>query len=218
MATVFPKLSSSFPLFDKYPHILLSALISDTKLTPPRTFSQDSLWGIQYAFSRLTPIAQKLLWLRYIQELSLADVAVFLNLSETEASAIESQAILNLCRPGSWNYIQHGIAGNLREELTNCRRIAYRNGYCDGYHAAKAQTGSSLNRTANDCTIDMLPISERTKRCLRQKSLHKIQDLIDLSDQQITAIRGLGQKSATEIAVALEDLNIQNTCWAKYLL
>lgn len=124
---------------------------------------------------------------------------------------------------GSWSYIRHGIDGNLRIKLQECRRTAYHSGYCDGYNAAAIHAGLDLSQSHSasdvlDYAIEILPLSERAKHCLQNNSLSCIQDIVGLTEQQIRSMRGLGKQCANEIAAALHSYQILHTAWDKYLL
>ena len=216
-------LMEDFPYFVTYPHKLLSAILSGTNLSKPNTLSRDSLFGIQYAFLKLDLSTQKLLWLRYVQMLSLSDVANYLSVTEAELDSLEKAAMSYFRRSGSWGYIRYGIEGNLRSKLKESRRVAYHNGYCDGYIAAARCAGLELSQlycdsSVLDYSIDILQLSERTKHCLRNNGLTGIRDVVNLSDRQIRSMRGLGKQCANEVVTALHRHHILHTAWDKYLL
>lgn len=212
-----------FPYFKEYPYSLLKAIAFSTTLDVPQRISKDGLCGMQYAFSRLVPLEQKMLWIRYVQCLSPEMAAEYLGMSETDAYSVEKAALSALRNPGLWKYIRYGVAGNLRQELQNCRKFAYRDGYCDGYKAAMKESEVEKKEKYNnmscfECGIEMLSISERARRCLQNKGKTIIRDIAEMSEAQIDLIRGLGKKGMNEVAVALNACGICHTDWDKYLL
>lgn len=216
--------SKTKPLIPKeYPLELLKALVAGTSLDPPPKITNDILAGMQYALFTLPADQQKLLHLRYIRRLTVLEAAAQLSLPEEEVRCLEKKALASLRFPVKWSYIRHGIAGYMRKRIAQEHRLAYRNGYCDGYRtgAADVQSGIALPDSPDavpDLPIETLDLSPRAVNCLKCAQISRIHQLISLSERQILCIRHMGTILANEIATALQAQGILHTAWDKFVL
>lgn len=206
------------PSVAEYPYNLLFAVTRRTKRSIPDETSKDVLAGLRYAISTLTVDEQYLLRLRYMQGESLSATAAILGFSEEKAQQLEATALRSLRLPSRWNYIQYGIAGYMRRRIGEEYRKGYHLGYCDGYNA-KARTAPESNpaSTVLDMPIEMLPLSARAINCLHINGYKSLQEIVNLNSDKIWCMRGLGIKTADEIARAIQNCGFQNTHWDRYL-
>ena len=96
-------------------------------------------------------------------------------------------------------------------------RKGYVAGFRDGLIAAQRKTEYALAENMQDLPIDTMQISARAKNCLIRIGCRYISEVAKLSDQSIATMRGLGLKSATEIAQCLDEMGIHYSAWCRYL-
>lgn len=100
---------------------------------------------------------------------------------------------------------------------------AYLVGYQAGYADGQADAGKGINQMIPNGDISCWPIpcmslGTRARNCLLWAGYQRIGDITALSEDQIRATRGLGPKTADEIARALVLLGIRYSEWNKFLL
>jgi len=203
-------------LTTEFPHNLLLAITQKTKRHLPDGTSKDIQAGIRYAISTLEKAQQTLLILRYLQGKSLSEVATVLNLTEKDARQIEIKAFHSLRSPSKWNYIQYGVAGYMRRRISGEYQKGYHLGYCDGYQAKVSATPATSS--IHEQPIEMLNLSVRALNCLHGAGCRYIRDVVNLDRDEIWRMRGLGIKTADEIARAILNCGFRNTHWDRYFL
>ena len=96
-------------------------------------------------------------------------------------------------------------------------RKGYVAGFRDGLMAAGHKADSAIAENMQDLPIDAMQISARAKNCLVRIGCRYISEVAKLSDHSIAIMRGLGSKSAAEVAQCLDDMGIHYSAWCKYL-
>lgn len=193
-----------------YPSNLLSSITINTNKKLPEVVTKDILSGITYALSTLEENEQQVLFLRYEEQLSPAEVSTRMGISEETTCALEREALRKLRLPGRWNYIRYGIAGYLRVRIREERKKAYRAGFSDGYHKG-LDAESTAPDSIPDIPIEMLGLSPHARRCLIRKQITTLRTLAACSPDKIGYMRGVGPQTTAEIANALHCFGIVNT-------
>ena len=207
---------------ETYPYNLIFSLLFGTTLEQPPTYSKDVLLGFQYAFSTLEETEQKLLYLRFAQGKNRSEAAVLLSLPEEELRALEDSAFYKLRLPGRWDYIRYGVAGYVRKRVEEERRKAYQEGFCTGYQkgkkeARRVQSKELANNKILDMPIESMGLSTKAYHCLQREKCRCVRDVAAFDAERVDHIRGMGPKTAGQIARILRGYGIANTAWDKYL-
>ena len=98
----------------------------------------------------------------------------------------------------------------------------FRKGYAAGYRDGVKQAIEGKAKQKQGCEISDMPIeitglSPRARHCLIQAGCADIADVAMLSGDQIATMRGLGKKTASEIAQWLDENGICYTAWCEYI-
>ena len=102
------------------------------------------------------------------------------------------------------------------------KRDFYFEGYMSGYRDGIRNTLHSMEKKNEqedfaDLPISAMCISTRAKNCLRKAGCENITDVMELQEKKIAVMRGLGEKSAREIAIWLDEHGFVATAWHKCL-
>lgn len=207
---------------EPYPRNLLLAVKGRTDLRLPVKITRDIDNGIQYAISTLERGEQALLRLRYRDGVPQAAAGDMLGVSREQVGQMETRALKKLRIPSRWNYLQYGIAGCLKKTEADEYRKGFLMGYQEGYDRGveDVRNGVGERRAADevlDLPIETLQLSVHPYNCLNRMGYRRIRDVVGLEENSIYVIRSLGEKSAREIAQALQKYGILFTAWSKYL-
>lgn len=98
----------------------------------------------------------------------------------------------------------------------------YTRGYLDGYRAGvnDIQKGKYRNLMEDDIAqlpIEAMEITSRAYHCLIGLGCQYVSDLLSLDEKELQRARGLGAKTAAEIARWLDDHGFPHTPWSRYL-
>lgn len=208
---------------DIYPYNLLIKIKGSSPLELPPDITPDVQAGLQYALSTLPENDQILLKMRYAKNMTLYDVSIYRSLSYELLQYQEQKSLQKLRHPSRWNFIQHRIAGGIRQEAAAHFYNGYQAGYADGYREGNFHQKSKLefSKTGEDPLtqpISSLSLSPRTYHCLDQAGYLTIGQVVELEREKILSMRGLGKRSMNEVARALQHLKIPSTPWYEFLL
>lgn len=205
-----------------YPYNLLFAVKAASSAEVPTKLSADILAGLEYALSSLPDREQKLIQLHYAEGRSAIESAALLSVSLEQVNQLKTSIIKKLRQPGRWNYIQYGIAGNLRQEAQRQYNRGYHAGYVEGHKdgSRAALSGGPIADPEADVLsqpVEFLNLSTHARHCLQLANYRTIQDVVSIDTDRILSIRNMGKKTAAEIAKALQNLGILHTAWYQYL-
>ena len=208
---------------EEYPKNLLLAVTNRSKHTLPVSFTKDVQAGIWYALSTLEDQEQELLWMRYGEKKSIEEICRHFDAAPEDIPKYERVIFKKLRLPTRWNYIQYGIAGNVKKKGTDKYYKGYTIGYKAGYENGVEDARNTLVKdfppeVLSEQPIEVLNLSVRAYNCLSRSGCVRIRDALKLSEGEILRIRHLGPKSADEIARALRACGIKFTQWDKFLL
>ncbi len=106
---------------------------------------------------------------------------------------------------------------------TGTQLRGYNKGYAQGYQAGLAdglagkRPGDSWQEL-HSLPLEYLDLSVRARNCLTGWGCISVADVAALPEDAIVRMRGLGKRTADEIARALAAQNIRHTAWDSYLL
>ena len=59
-----------------------------------------------------------------------------------------------------------------------------------------------------EMTVDELDLSVRSYNCLKRANIHKVEDLINKTEEEMMRVRNLGRKSLDEVVTKLNALGL----------
>ena len=180
--------------------------------------SKDACAGMEYAISTLPEEAQQWIRLRFRQNLSAVETAGALGLTQDQEKALGQDTVQKLRHTSRWDWIQHGIEGNLRR----IKRLAEARGYEEGYRKGLEDGCGGKIPTAPDAAalalpVSALPVSNRVLNVLNRLEYTTVASLADKDEYEVMALRGLGARGVAEIGLALRQLGITGTAWERYI-
>lgn len=106
--------------------------------------------------------------------------------------------------------------------MEDIQDLMFRKGYAAGYRDGVKQAMEGKAKQIQGCEITDMPIgvmelSARACNCLTQAGCADVADVAMLSDHRIATMRGLGKKTASEVARWLEAHGVHYTAWYKYI-
>lgn len=180
----------------------------------PKEVSSDILAGMIYAFSTLEIQEQQVLHSLYAENMTQKEIAKQMHLPEKEIGRLEKEAFRKLRLPGRWDYICHGVRGYLRMRLSQERAKAYHTGYLDGYQRGQKEK-NTIPGSLLDMPVELLGLSFHAKQCLLRKGMKSVREVASM-EEEILRMRGMGPKTAAEIARALQKHGVICTLWNKF--
>lgn len=180
--------------------------------------TKDRLAGVEYAISTLSEEAQQWIRLRFRQNLSAVETAGALGLTQDQEKALGQDTVQKLRHTSRWDWIQHGIEGNLRR----IKRLEKARGYEEGYRKGLEDGCGGKIPTAPDAAalalpVSALPVSNRILNALNRLECTTVASLVDKDEYEVMALRGLGVRGVAEIGLALRQLGITGTAWERYI-
>lgn len=198
-----------------FPANLIQHVDPSLKSTP---VSIDRVAGMEYAISTLPEEAQQWIRLRFRQNLSAVETAGALGLTQDQEKALGQDTVQKLRHTSRWDWIQHGIEGNLRR----IKRLEKARGYEEGYRKGLEDGCGGKIPTAPDAAalalpVSALPVSNRILNVLNRLEYTTVASLVDKDEYEVMALRGLGVRGVAEIGLALRQLGITGTAWERYI-
>lgn len=205
-----------------YPYNLLIAVKGQSEVMLPQALTPDVLAGLQYVLSLLDEREQNILHQRYQEQKVRSAIGTSLGISQERIRQIELKVLRKMRLPSRWSYIQYGVAGYLKRRSTGEYNRGYTLGYKAGYENGAEDTNRGIDSPLSDellrSPVESLNLSIRARMVLSQAQYSHISDLVKLDQWEIWALRGMGKKTADEIARALHKQGIRCTDWDKFLL
>lgn len=209
---------------EEYPLNLLLSVKNDSvwETTLPETITADIIAGTQYALSKLDEREQGVVYLRYQERKSFAEIGRHFGISVERVRQINTKLLRKLRYPSVWEFMLYGLEGNFKRRAAAEYDRGYNIGYGEGYEkgvddAPKGITKAGFTINIKQIPIENLDVSVRAFNCLRRVGYEKVGDLVELTSEQIVQIKNLGVKPASEIAQKLYNLGVVHTAWDVYL-
>ena len=70
------------------------------------------------------------------------------------------------------------------------------------------ETGEDTKTQILEMTVEELDLSVRSFNCLKRANIHKVEDLISKSEEEMMRVRNLGRKSLDEVIAKLNSLGL----------
>ena len=209
--------------FSEFPFNLLLAVKGSSAIVLPCSITKDIQAGIAYAISTLGNKESSILLQRFNLNQTLCEIAEQLDCSISEIEYLEVNALKKLRHPSRWNFIQYGIVGFLKLRAVTAYNKGYAQGYSAGYTycTTDQQHPSAHNHSPgniHNLPIENMGLSSRAYHCLKSAGYLYVHDIAELDSTKIARIRGLGARSANEVALALQKLGLTFTVWNNYIL
>ena len=94
----------------------------------------------------------------------------------------------------------------------------YLAGYKDGVRdGANGKTINMIEKDISQLPVEAMALSSRVHNCLKLAGCVYVKDVAKLDEFQISTMRGVGTKTASEIAKWLDRNGICYTAWSSYL-
>lgn len=151
--------------------------------------SQDQIQGLEKTFRTLTPREEKIIKLRYVDELTLEEIATTFDLRKERVRQIIQKTIRKLRHPSRSITIEFGANGEnvYREELKKAKNDIKLKQYAEA-------------ECFKEMPIDVLNLSNRARNSLLFKlGVSTIAELLVLDDDEILCCRGIGNGTFCEI-------------------
>lgn len=108
------------------------------------------------------------------------------------------------------------------QDSSRAFRRGYYQGYADGYRdsAADRKNGCTDENTPLEIVhfpIQIMAVSNRAVHCLHAAGCVRIGDVVNLSEDRIASMHGLGRITASEIANWLLSQGVRHSAWNRYL-
>ncbi len=103
-----------------------------------------------------------------------------------------------------------------KKQLDDTQRRGYQSGYAAGYQ--DAQAGAKPGCELREMPLEILILPRKIENCLREHGCRRVGDLLDMDRYDIYGIMGVGAKSASQIAWALQENGIVGTAWDEFAL
>lgn len=204
---------------ESYPNNLLVAAKGRSDCALPAALIRDVLDGIHYALSSLPETEQTILRQHYAQGLSLLEIGQALALSPEQVRQYLSKALQKLRGSFRWNFICYGINGWLKKSADKAYHRGYRAGYRQGLedgHSKPIPNGPSEELLRQP--VQGLDLPNYVKNSLHKRGYDRVGDLISLTNYEIWALRGIGNKGIAMVACLLQSMGIYETEWEKLAL
>ena len=194
----------------QWPFGLLEDVFTCGSLKEPYPHDLDA--SVEYAVNLLDEKTATMLFERYKQGMTLDAISKLHNISRERARQIIEKGLRKLRHPSVVRYVQYGVSGVLRMEKTEAAEVA-----------RKRATKEHVKKLLDNCTedtgdmdeliekmnvldtpIQKLDLSTRSCNGLIRGGCETLGDVLNLSGQQLMALRCIGEKSRKEIISMLE--------------
>ena len=186
-------------LKEPYPKNLLLVIqvtaVYPTEL-PADNITDDIIAGLEHALSTLAEREQKIIRMRYQEHLPLREIGVAIGVTTERIRSLDDKILRKLREPQRLGYIKYGKLGY--EALISQREEEKRN---------------AVDIMQRQMTLEELDLSVRSFNCLKKRGCDTVDDVANLSEEEIIKTKNLGRKSMIEIAQALQAIGVYNTAW-----
>lgn len=196
----------------QWPFGLLEDVFTCGSLKEPYPHDLDA--SVEYAVNLLDEKVATMLFERYKQGMTFEAISKLHDVSRERARQIIEKGLRKLRHPSVMRYIQYGVSGVLRMEKTEAAEVARKRateehvkkllGNCTEDTGDMDELIEKLN--VLDTPIQKLGLSTRSCNGLLRGGCKTLGDALNLSGQQLTAIRNIGEKCRREIISTLEGM------------
>lgn len=179
----------------KYPKNLLIDILgdeADSLLNADDDFiNEDNKQGLQYVLKHLSDREQQILEDRFIYQMTLEAIGKRHDVTKTRIREILAKALRKLIHPTRRKYILKGFEV-YKKEL----KVA-----AEERQRSKEQHRQYMERMGyiQGCDICELSLSVRAYNCLKRAGYNTIEQVAELTEQELLSIRNMGKKAANEV-------------------
>lgn len=196
-----------------YPETLYAAVMGG-RLSEIRHWEKPEDWepGFDAALSTLTEREQAVISKRFKEEMTLTDVAREYCVTVERIRQIEVKALRKLRNPSRSDYIRYGYqVGKQKADERESARRRYAGKDLDDevlpqiIENAAARLAAGLELETNDIPVRHLRLSPRSANVLYRNGTTTLEQLVQLSQEDLMRVRNLGPASIAEVVTMLKE-------------
>lgn len=202
---------------EDYPGNLYKEAYEDYEMV----LNDDQIKGLFVAMCFLEPRQRMILDMRYRDKMTTSEISEIIGVTKERIRQLEQKSLRDLRSPRLAKYVKNGFNSyiHILQDIEN--KKGYDKGYSEGYRqgikdANAGKTKSGVSVCIADLPIEALSLSPNTAECLRASGFVKIEQLLDLNEEEIKSIPKLFTKRRVEIAVGLDKFEIRPEAWEFY--
>ena len=194
----------------EWPYGLLEAVFIGGSLpVMPESFPEDLNASVEYAVNLLDESISRVLYERFKQGMTLEAISQIHGVSRERIRQIVDKGLRKLRHPSICRYIRYGVSGVLRKEKIEAADTARKRA---SEQNIKKILGDCIEKGVTaveqmdllDTPVQQLDLSTRSCNGLIRGGCETLGDVLNLSGQQLMALRCIGEKSRKEIISMLE--------------
>lgn len=194
----------------EWPYGLLEAVFTGGSLPGlPESFPPDLNASVEYAVNLLDANISHIMYERFKQGMTLEAISQIHGVSRERIRQIVDKGLRKLRHPSICRYIRYGVSGVLRTEKIEAADTARKRA---SEQNIKKILGDCIEKGVTaveqmdllDTPIQQLDLSTRSCNGLIRGGCETLGDVLNLSGQQLMALRCIGEKSRKEIISMLE--------------
>lgn len=194
----------------EWPYGLLEAVFIGGSLpVMPESFPEDLNASVEYAVNLLDESISRVLYERFKQGMTLEAISQIHGVSRERIRQIVDKGLRKLRHPSICRYIRYGVSGVLRTEKIEAADTARKRA---SEQNIKKILGDCIEKGVTaveqmdllDTPVQQLDLSTRSCNGLIRGGCETLGDVLNLSGQQLMALRCIGEKSRKEIISMLE--------------
>ncbi len=158
----------------------------------------------------LTEREQKVVFMRYIDMMTLEDAGKILGVTRDRVRQIEARALRKLRHPARQNRIHTVSMAKYKELQAQLDKLQMQYDYdCAQIDGAESDgRHETLTRPTPTIGIENLELSVRSYNCLKRAGICTLGDLAGCSLERLMKVRNLGRKSAEEVLAKCNEYGI----------
>lgn len=160
----------------------------------------DMVEGLEYAISTLSPRDQKIIRMRYAQNMTFTAIGKEFDVTGERIRTVEHRALIRLHRPPLLGYIKYGKVGY--EELSA---------------KVEEERKKRYDEEKYQIRIINMDMPVRAQNRLIAKGYDIVKDIAELTEDEIIGIQYLGRKGIIDVANALEAIGVKGTVWSEFI-
>lgn len=210
MALIWLKGVRTMSKIREWPYGLLEAVFIGGSLpVMPESFPEDLNASVEYAVNLLDANTSHIMYERFKQGMTLEAISQIHGVSRERIRQIVDKGLRKLRHPSICRYIRYGVSGVLRTEKIEAADTARKRA---SEQNIKKILGDCIEKGVTaveqmdllDTPIQQLDLSTRSCNGLIRGGCETLGDVLNLSGQQLMALRCIGEKSRKEIISMLE--------------
>lgn len=162
--------------------------------------TSDMIEGLEYAISTLPPRDQKIIRMRYAQNMTFTAIGKEFDVTGERIRTVEHRALIRLHRPPLLGYIKYGKVG-----------------YEERSAKVEEERKKRYDEEKYQIRIINMDMPVRAQNRLIAKGYNIVKDIVELTEEEIIGIQYLGRKGIIDVANALEAIGVNGTVWSEFI-